>query len=1429
MKITVPTAIIALSTALVFGQGNPTTDNAKPLPKVAAPVSEKGPSKSTQKKFVRKRSSTKSGSIKVISPMSFQLIMGDSIDVVGYAPPQAIILIEGVQTTANIQGVWEVRLPTPQTPGSQWMKVKAVSGVDTLRQHIVYTKASREQEKKPELIAKAKKQVQQAKRKVQTLKKKQNTGKAFVHYKRPETVYSIGIFDFLIDSTTYVVPAHYGRYIDEALIGNEFFGVKPLPEQKPMCKEYECAVEMVQSSGFDFFVLGKVARKDSVTVLAVELFDSYSDESIDQFTFEYTAFKNFDTNMKNLSEMVANKLYSLIENVGQDLEESKWETLVFEPYTDHLKGTRIETIMPDTLKKSESPYIIRTTLEVPVGKVLTIEPGVQIYFGGQNTNLIIKGQVVAIGTKDEPIRIHSGRDIPRNDDWGKMIFANSQGNIFTWLEMGHAENGFQFINSSATLQNAIIRDTKNNSIHVQSSDISIYDSDIAGGALVGLLVDEYATVSVERSRIFNSVNAVAVRSMGSLSMKSTLVENSEKGMLLLGDISLTMNKVRIRKNEYGVISSKKIDLDNFDFNKNEVNFKLLDEPVIEDVIARAKYGKDTTQSLVVGVVKAVEKGLKLGIYSIKEKTELNILGNLGLGIEYNQVTHEKVPGPKVFVAANGDTIGVGSNYPNDKLQDGIAYNFSVYSSLDYGNFVLEYSMDGRYDDWIADSDVKSITYIDPLSLKMGTKNHTLQIGDFNEVGGELSFAGRDIWGGKYYGKFGGDEYNKPVVAFTAVYGEAQRPLDIGDKNPEAFNEIIETNNAYTQEMLLYAQMEIYTSNYSSLTFGWVQSENNRSGFYLGRDDLAESSGLYDPERKSRSGYWRGHWTNPKGTFEVNAEIAYGLSDTLNGNIINGTSNFVTELKAAYSIDSTLTTEQIVTLDSLHQIISDSLSAYPVIRDTDKFTALLNQNGQPFYGMDVDSLYADYVTRASTEDEGGEWYDQLKNNMAYMVEAEYFFPQSSVALGAKIVTPYFYSPGSGTSVSANSRNYFGSYSHTIQNNWNAGIEYNLDINNVGTKGDLNLFGFAEGSFMGLQEGKDFKANENRPLYIHDIVLTSDYRLNDQWSFDIEYGINYQTQKDSTTQIVRSDDDIVYTDPFFKGSGGATDTTRLYYGQTLSINKERYYGYLAAEEVLQHDFESKDLTHSVALGSKFDLNSMNQLKLGADLELLFDKSEFANTSDNFYTTASDTLPIALSNETLRELGYYLGGEDKVKYSFPFEYSLKYRPLRFNNRFKVTPIFTSIVKDNEAITEIKVSNKISMKVLDRRVTLTLDVGMKTKTTEEDAVRYYVIDTLNTTTAVKLYHTEGDGTYTATETATSDQVSAKPTALPTNSDVRIEEYRSTEEELDWWVSFVGRYNLTSRMYLEGMVRYDTFERPQQLESQYSHFYTALNYQYSF
>ncbi len=1439
MKLLKPTAIILISSALLWGQGQ-NTKAPKTTTTDKAPAAKEGASvvtapKVKKKSFVRKKKAVSKNSLKVISPMSFQLIMGDTVDVLGYAPPKATVIVGGKSTTANKKGLWEIKLPTPTKSGSQWIKIKAAVGADTLRQHIVYTKATKEQEKKPELVAKAKKQKEQAKKKLKKLIKKKRQEQSFTLYERPESVYSIGMFDFFVDSSNYVVPVNYVNYLNEVLIGNEFFGLKDLPKTAIGCKEYECANGIIAKHGFDFFVLGKVAKLDSVTVLSVELYDAYSDIAIDQITFQYTAFKSFDGKMKNLATELKAKLQGLIEDVGRDDADKKWEQAVFEPFTTHLKGTRLDTIMPDTLKKLESPYIITQSMTVAKGRILTIEPGVQIFFGGQNVDIIIKGQVVAIATKDEPIRFNSGRDIPRDDDWNKMVFANSHGNIFSWVEFANARHGMQFINSSGTIQNTKILYNKNNSIHLQSSDVAIYDSEIAGGALVGLLVDEYATASVERSRFYNNVNAIAVRPMGNLSLKRSLVENNEKGMLLLSDIALTMNKVRIRKNQYGVISSKKIDTDNFDFNNNEINFKLLDEPVIEKVIETAIYGQDKSKSLVVEALKSVDSGLKLGIFAIKEKTELNILGNLGLSVGHHLVSHENVEGPKPYSYGTNQTALVGDEYPNDKLQDGLVTNFSVYTALDYGDFVMEYSMDGAYDEWVGDSDVKTIAYIDPISLKLGTKNHTIQVGDFNEVGGELSFSGRDILGAKYFGKFGGDEYNKPVLSATLLYGEAQKPLDVGVKNPESFNETIDENQAVTQEMLLFTQLEIFTSNYSSLTIGYVQSENSRTGFQMGRSDIEPTSGLNDPEKISNSKFWRGYWTNQKGTFEVKAEIAYGYSDTLNRAQINGGTAFMSYLDTAYENGTTAgDTARALYLDSMFNDVSNRIIKGERVTTAEEFNDVLFDAANlenPFNAIEDDSLFLKYQKEiAQNETEDG-ILQKLQYNMAYKLEVEYFFPRASLATGARIITPKYYSPGSGNSVTANSRNYFASYSQSIFNDWNIEVDYNVDVNNAADTNYANILGFAEGSTMGVQSETD-QHNPVRPLYIHDLKFASDYRINKMLSIDGEYAFRFETQKDANTEIRKSDDALVYKDPFFKGTGvvgAVTDTTIDYYGEAVNVDVKKLDYYKSAHTVFMNDFESKEATHSISFNGKLNLNPMNQIKLGMDIILTFDKSEFYNDS-LFYidTTTLAEIPLNLTPETLDELGYYPGGDDKVRYSFPIEYNLKIRSLKLNNKFKIKPIFETIVKNDETSTEYQISDKFSMKILKNKITLTLAAGYSMKTTEENDLRYFVVDTVTAPT-VKNYHYDenADLLYTA-EQATTNEVSANHSASG-DQQTRVESFVDSIEENDWYVSFIGKYNITSRMYVEAKVKYDTFERPQALESQYTDLFTELNFQYSF
>lgn len=60
-----------------------------------------------------------------------------------------------------------------------------------------------------------------------------------------------------------------------------------------------------------------------------------------------------------------------------------------------------------TLTKADSPYLISSTIQIPVGVTLTIEPGVQIINDSGNSLFYVHGTLNSIGTESEPIRIES--------------------------------------------------------------------------------------------------------------------------------------------------------------------------------------------------------------------------------------------------------------------------------------------------------------------------------------------------------------------------------------------------------------------------------------------------------------------------------------------------------------------------------------------------------------------------------------------------------------------------------------------------------------------------------------------------------------------------------------------------------------------------------------------------------------------------------------------------------------------------------------------------------------------------------------------------------------------------------------------------------------------------------------------------------------
>ncbi|MDP2741381.1 MAG: lamin tail domain-containing protein [bacterium] len=139
-------------------------------------------------------------------------------------------------------------------------------------------------------------------------------------------------------------------------------------------------------------------------------------------------------------------------------------------------------IEEDTILKSDTSYIFRTNLTIPIGVTLTIEPGAIIKF--INAGLIIDGTLKALGTPDQKIVFTSFVD----DEYG----GDTNGDADASLPNPGNWFGIQFTKNSVNseLENIVVR----------------YAGDFSGSSFgAGLRVDQ-SNVSLRNSVLENNAN-----------------------------------------------------------------------------------------------------------------------------------------------------------------------------------------------------------------------------------------------------------------------------------------------------------------------------------------------------------------------------------------------------------------------------------------------------------------------------------------------------------------------------------------------------------------------------------------------------------------------------------------------------------------------------------------------------------------------------------------------------------------------------------------------------------------------------------------------------------------------------------------------------------------------------------------------------------
>ncbi len=235
---------------------------------------------------------------------------------------------------------------------------------------------------------------------------------------------------------------------------------------------------------------------------------------------------------------------------------------------------------------TDSPFVLSRNVTVRPAATLTIEPGVEIRFGG-NFSLIVEGRLLAIGNQDNRITFTSNRNQPVAGDWNSVEFANAA--------------------QPSKLTQCVLRYARN-ATSIQGSNVEIIESQIA-----------------------NNVNGIVAMNSTVKVQTNSISDNVESGIYLMGDNEAIVQDNTIRANANGIFLAGKSTL-GIQVTGNTV----LSNTQIGIEISVANY---TNISILRNTVTSNHKGFHVSSQAETQITNNSVAYNK-VGFYYENATHQ---------------------------------------------------------------------------------------------------------------------------------------------------------------------------------------------------------------------------------------------------------------------------------------------------------------------------------------------------------------------------------------------------------------------------------------------------------------------------------------------------------------------------------------------------------------------------------------------------------------------------------------------------------------------------------------------------------------------------------------------------------------------------------------------------------------------
>lgn len=175
----------------------------------------------------------------------------------------------------------------------------------------------------------------------------------------------------------------------------------------------------------------------------------------------------------------------------------------------------------------DSPFVVAKDVIISPNATLTIEPGVEVKFGG-DFSLIVLGKLYANGT-EKTIKFISNKEETAAGDWNALKFNGTEKSTLIGCFIAHAKNGILIENGNVEIKDSMITLCSQNGINATNSELSVQNTTI----------------------IENSGNGICITGDGHVKIQNNNIIANENGILLTGNetsrVNISQNKISANK------------------------------------------------------------------------------------------------------------------------------------------------------------------------------------------------------------------------------------------------------------------------------------------------------------------------------------------------------------------------------------------------------------------------------------------------------------------------------------------------------------------------------------------------------------------------------------------------------------------------------------------------------------------------------------------------------------------------------------------------------------------------------------------------------------------------------------------------------------------------------------------------------------------